>query len=98
MAGVGIQDVRVGVTVVLRVPENPRLNGTNATVQATTEWGAHLSAPAAATGKFRALWSEIEFIEQSPIGDPCPTCGGLNLVRCGACLTCQDCGTSSGCS
>ncbi|MEO0604889.1 MAG: hypothetical protein AAF211_25885 [Myxococcota bacterium] len=27
----------------------------------------------------------------------CATCGGTNLVRAGACITCQDCGTTTGC-
>lgn len=33
----------------------------------------------------------------APTGDICRTCGGCNLVRTGACLTCQDCGTNEGC-
>ena len=31
-------------------------------------------------------------------GDSCNACGSLALVRSGACTTCQDCGTTSGCS
>lgn len=32
-------------------------------------------------------------------GDLCQGCGGPNMVRTGTCLTCQDCGsTSGGCS
>lgn len=32
-------------------------------------------------------------------GDLCADCGGLSMVRTGTCLTCQDCGsTSGGCS
>lgn len=29
-------------------------------------------------------------------GDVCHTCGSPNMVRTGTCLTCQDCGDSSG--
>jgi ribonucleoside-diphosphate reductase alpha chain len=31
-------------------------------------------------------------------GDPCPECGHLTLVRNGACLKCQTCGATTGCS
>lgn len=32
-------------------------------------------------------------------GDLCPECGGAKMLRTGTCLTCQDCGgTSGGCS
>ncbi|GBD36721.1 Vitamin B12-dependent ribonucleotide reductase [bacterium HR36] len=31
-------------------------------------------------------------------GDPCPECGQLTLVRSGACLKCDTCGATSGCS
>jgi len=30
-------------------------------------------------------------------GEVCPTCFGPNYIRTGTCLTCQDCGTTSGC-
>jgi len=30
--------------------------------------------------------------------DVCSNCKGMNFVRTGTCLTCQDCGTSTGCS
>lgn len=33
----------------------------------------------------------------TPTGDPCPTCGSVNLVRTGSCVTCQDCGHNEGC-
>lgn len=35
--------------------------------------------------------------EPAPTGDPCPDCGGINLVRTGTCVTCQDCGRNEGC-
>ncbi|MCG8440534.1 MAG: hypothetical protein MI723_01875, partial [Caulobacterales bacterium] len=31
-------------------------------------------------------------------GDPCPECGSFTLLRAGACLKCDTCGTSTGCS
>jgi ribonucleoside-diphosphate reductase alpha chain len=31
-------------------------------------------------------------------GDPCPDCGALTLVRNGACLKCNSCGGTTGCS
>jgi ribonucleoside-diphosphate reductase alpha chain len=31
-------------------------------------------------------------------GDPCDECGQLTMVRSGACLKCDTCGASSGCS
>jgi ribonucleoside-diphosphate reductase alpha chain len=36
--------------------------------------------------------------EKGFTGDPCPECGHLTLVRNGACLKCQTCGASTGCS
>ncbi|MDR3148007.1 MAG: adenosylcobalamin-dependent ribonucleoside-diphosphate reductase [Treponema sp.] len=31
-------------------------------------------------------------------GDPCPVCGSLTLVRNGACMKCDTCGATTGCS
>ena len=31
-------------------------------------------------------------------GDPCPSCGSLTLVRSGACMKCDSCGNTTGCS
>jgi ribonucleoside-diphosphate reductase alpha chain len=36
--------------------------------------------------------------EKGYTGDPCPECGHLTLVRNGACLKCQTCGATTGCS
>lgn len=30
-------------------------------------------------------------------GDACSVCQGVNLVRTGTCVTCQDCGANEGC-
>ncbi len=51
--------IQVGSRVMLNVPENKRLHGTEATVKHLEEWGAYVDAPAAATNEFRALWSEM---------------------------------------
>ncbi|MBT3979699.1 MAG: vitamin B12-dependent ribonucleotide reductase [Bacteriovoracaceae bacterium] len=32
------------------------------------------------------------------VGDPCPECGSLTLVRNGSCLKCDSCGATTGCS
>ncbi|MFM8429817.1 MAG: vitamin B12-dependent ribonucleotide reductase, partial [Holophagaceae bacterium] len=36
--------------------------------------------------------------EKGYTGDPCPECGHLTLVRNGACMKCQTCGGTTGCS
>lgn len=36
--------------------------------------------------------------EKGYTGDPCPECGHLTLVRNGACMKCQTCGATTGCS
>lgn len=40
----------------------------------------------------------VWYPEQKPAysGDVCHTCGGPNMIRTGTCLTCSDCGDSSG--
>jgi hypothetical protein len=50
----------VGDKVRLIVPDNARLHGTEATVRELTDWGAHVLAPAAGSGQFRAFWWEME--------------------------------------
>lgn len=106
----GLYPRKPGDTVTLCVPENPRLHGTIATVERAEPWGAHVEAPAAATGKFRALWSEMidpvvvagKFVVQGGqagyTGDLCDNCGGCRMRRSGTCQLCEDCGETSGCS
>jgi hypothetical protein len=96
-------DLKPGDHVRLVVPENPRLDGTLAQVEHLTEWGAHLLAPAAGSGRFRALFSEMVPAEQlghqaGYDGEPCDRCGALTMRRSGACLVCDSCGATSGCS
>lgn len=94
--------MRVGDQVRLVTPENERLHGTIAQILTLTEWGAYCSAPAAATGQYRAHWSEMERIEaistKEYTGNPCIQCGSLRMRRSGSCSVCEDCGENGGCS
>lgn len=51
--------VTVGCRVCIVTPDNPKLHNTLGTVLEIEEWGCHLDAPAAESGRFRALWSEM---------------------------------------
>lgn len=86
----------IGDRIRLSTPDNERLHGTNATIVELTDWGAHCEAPAAATGAFRALWSEME-TSIAYVGECCTCCGGPNLRWAGACKVCEDCGNTGGC-
>lgn len=87
--------MREGDDVLLEVPENPRLQHARATVEAVTPWGAHVLTEAAATGRFRALFSEMR--SYALAGEVCDVCGSPDLLRAGSCLVCASCGTSTGC-
>lgn len=106
---------RQSETIVLNVPDNPRLHRAIGTVESLELWGAHVWVNAAATGRYRAGWEEMEAMSSggsngkaSPTiskarvegytGDACDQCGGCRMKRNGACLLCEDCGSSSGCS
>jgi hypothetical protein len=52
-------DVEPQERVMLWCPENPRLHGTEAVIRKIEEWGAVVSAPAAASGIYRAGWDEM---------------------------------------
>lgn len=88
--------MRIGDKVCLVTPGNVRLHVTVATIASLPPWGAHVLAPAAATGRFRALFSEMQELAAAT-GEACPKCGSFQMVRTGACITCQDCGENSGC-
>lgn len=87
---------------------NPALHGTRATVLEVTDYGYLLAAPAAATGRYRAAADEVLAAAGSVAaardmgytGDACtnPDCGRMTMRRNGACLVCDTCGLSSGCS
>ncbi|MDP2876188.1 MAG: vitamin B12-dependent ribonucleotide reductase, partial [Holophaga sp.] len=57
----------------------------------------HAHAPAA-TAKQPTVDAYRSAREKGYTGDPCPECGHLTLVRNGACLKCQTCGATTGCS
>jgi hypothetical protein len=106
--GANGRHLKKGDLVLLQVPENPRMNGTEATIETPTEWGAMLLAPAAATGKFRALYEEmlpLKITRHKTItpndhcysGDICDKCGSTKMRRSGRCLVCEDCGDNTGC-
>lgn len=107
-----------GQAVILNTPDNTQLHGSACRVRVVTSWGAFLDCPNAATGVYRAHFTEMAPAEadtsnghlngsapQSPshaiasgyTGDCCHVCGGMRMRRNGACLVCDDCGTSGGC-
>lgn len=104
---------KAGDKVRLNVPENLQLHGAEAVVESPTPWGAHVLTAAAGTGRFRALHSEMRGDAPELLAHPaasvappstftytgqtCSCCGSLNLRPNGPCLTCQECGTSTGC-
>jgi hypothetical protein len=94
----------IGDRVTIRMPET-RADGTVGEVIEVCSWGVVLRAPASAFGTVRAGWSEFEQTLETTesrslgyTGDICNQCGGSKMTRNGACLLCQDCGASSGCS
>jgi hypothetical protein len=89
--------IQTGTRVRLNTPDNARLHGAAATVEAVTPWGAHVRTAAAATGQFRALSAEMRPEPVAYTGNCCDTCGSVRLRRAGACLVCEDCGSNSGC-
>jgi ribonucleoside-diphosphate reductase alpha chain len=121
--------IRLKERVRLFTPDNLVFHGAEATVEELTDWGAHVSTGAAATGRFRALWCEMRHLTETPMpdeiilsavlregagkngtatareqarvegfsGDVCPQCSSIKMIRAGVCLTCVDCGSTSGC-
>ncbi len=94
-----------GDRVKLNVPDNPRLHGRSAQIEALTPWGAYLICEAAGSGRFRALYEEMEPLhggngsrEQGYTGDCCQKCGSDKMKRSGACTVCCECGETGGCS
>ncbi len=53
--------------------------------------------PAPTSAQARASSSAVAKL-QGYEGDPCPECGQFTLVRNGACLKCNSCGSTTGCS
>lgn len=99
--------VGIGSKVIVNIPDNPMVHAIVGTIEKLEEWGAHLISPKFTTGKFRALFSEIELVpennaltvrEQGYTGDACDRCNSHRMRRNGSCLLCFDCGSTSGCS
>lgn len=87
----------------------PRVLGARAEIVALAEWGAHVTTLATATGNYRAAWDEMIPVDPAPkrltaardqgyTGDECGQCGSMKMRRNGACLLCDSCGSTSGCS
>jgi ribonucleoside-diphosphate reductase alpha chain len=55
-------------------------------------------APALVAVGHRTVSAAQAAREKGYTGDPCPECGHLTLVRNGACMKCQTCGATTGCS
>lgn len=95
----------VNETILLHVPENPRLHSHRAVVVSLEPWGAFVRTPAAATGQYRAGWEEMLPVPErngkparpESTGDCCDLCGSFRMVWTGTCKTCLDCGTAGGC-
>lgn len=104
------QVFKAGDAVQLLGTGNARLEGQLAEVLEVTDWGGHVQCAAAATGRYRAHWSEMVPYDPPPkpaakaakeqgfTGDVCGRCGSFKMRRNGACLLCADCGETSGCS
>ena len=96
----------------LKVPENGRLHNALGEVASVEAWGCHVATRAAATGRFRALFAEMELIapgrpvqqrevsakDMGYTGNCCARCGSMKMVKSGSCDCCQECGETSGCS
>ena len=102
-------ELAAGTEVRLNVPDNPALHAAAATISGVESWGAHVLTDAAKSGRFRALWSEMDIVTRRPsngraakqsgyTGDICARCGGSRMVRNGACQMCLECGDTTGCS
>jgi ribonucleoside-diphosphate reductase alpha chain len=57
-----------------------------------------LAVPGGATAGAKKPSAIAVAREKGYTGDPCPECGHLTMVRNGACLKCQTCGATTGCS
>jgi hypothetical protein len=62
---VSVSRIRVGSRVLLVVPENSKLDRTVGVVLEITDWGAYISSVSSATGRFRALFSEMALFDES---------------------------------
>ena len=81
------------------VPSVPVRNATTAHSAAGSSPTAGSGPAAGSSPTAQALAERIRLARQKGYeGDPCPKCGQLTLVRSGACLRCDTCGETTGCS
>jgi hypothetical protein len=97
-------EIEVGMRVRINDPGNSRLHGQPGVVERLEPWGAHLQMPAAASGRYRAVFEEMDpdikgelSVSVEYTGNCCDTCGSTRMRQTGTCMTCQECGTTSGC-
>lgn len=91
--------------------DNPEVDGKPGTIL-EVQWVPvyHLSVPTRG-GKYRAFEFEVtplhpqrngvhtpEPKRHGYTGSSCQKCGGVKMIRAGACEVCEECGDSSGCS
>lgn len=98
-----------GTQVKIAIPDNPYANGQVAEVITDTPYG-YILRTKFGTGEFRVIEGEIEELKPERNGvyhsaraygydeNPCPRCGAFKLKRAGACLCCDECGETTGCS
>jgi ribonucleoside-diphosphate reductase alpha chain len=80
-------------------PLRPRGTGPAADQTSGDESPALRKTANSANPATQALAERIRLARQKGYeGDPCPKCGQLTLVRSGACLRCDTCGETTGCS
>lgn len=65
--------------------------------------GSRASTPPATQSRTEILFGNAvaatEYAKsQGYTGDPCGTCGSMAMKRSGSCATCENCGSTSGCS
>jgi ribonucleoside-diphosphate reductase alpha chain len=84
-----------GTPLPFDAPEAPKAATAAPATPAPELVHAHASAPTQGATKRSAVQAAKE---KGYTGDPCPECGHLTLVRNGACMKCQTCGATTGCS
>lgn len=63
-----------------------------------TEGASSIQEVPGTPGEGPSLWGPEPATPSTKTGEFCPGCGSARMIRTGTCVTCQDCGTNSGCS
>jgi len=82
-----------GITTPLMQTLTPMLPGTEA-----AEMGAAAKMTIGVTDVGPALMSRSTAAQLGYTGDACDNCGSMKMQRTGHCNTCDECGTTTGCS